>query len=147
MDYETLAKAMLSKMYMLNKTRPQRSINEGMRGEAFVLQYIIHNAGAVLPSEISHYMNISTARMAAALNSLERKGFITRRIDPSDRRQILVELTDQGKAFAHDKQSHMLRHATQLLERLGEEDSLEFVRLLNRVTDIMVELHKEHGEC
>ena len=147
MDYEALAKTMLSKMYMLNKTRPQRSINEGMRGEAFVLQYIIHNENAVLPSEISHYMNISTARMAAALNSLERKGFITRRIDPSDRRQILVELTDQGKAFAHDKQAHMLQHATQLLERLGEQDSLDLVRLLSRVSEIMAELHKEHGEC
>ena len=147
MDYEALANVMLTKMFLLNKTRPQRSINEGMRGEAFVLQYIIHHESAVLPSEISNFMNISTARMAAALNSLERKGFITRRIDPSDRRQILVELTDRGKTFAHDKQTHMLRHATQLLERLGEKDSTEFVRILDRVADIMVDLHKEHGGC
>lgn len=147
MDYEALAKVMLAKMYTLNKTRPQRNINEGMRGEAFVLQYIIHREGAVLPSEISNFMGISTARMAAALNSLERKGFITRRIDPSDRRQILVDLTDQGKAFANDKQQHMLGHTIQMLERLGEKDATEFVRILDRVTDIMAELHDDHGVC
>ena len=100
MDYEELAKTLLSRMYTLNKTRSQRNINEGMRGEGFVLQYIIRRGGNVLPSEISGFMDISTARMAAALNSLERKGLITRRIDPSDRRQILVDLTDKGKEFA-----------------------------------------------
>lgn len=147
MDYEALAKVMLAKMYTLNKTRPQRNINEGMRGEAFVLQYIIHREGAVLPSEISSFMDISTARMAAALNNLERKGFITRRIDPSDRRRILVDLTEQGKLFARKKHEHMLGHTTQMLERLGEKDATEFVRILDRVADIMAELHDGHDVC
>jgi len=141
MDYEALAKTILGKMYALSRTRPQRSINAGMRGEGIVLQYIIRRECAVQPSEISSFMNISTARMAAALNNLQRKGLITRRIDPSDRRRILVELTDTGQAFAHEKQSHMLRHTTQLLERLGEQDAGELLRLLDRVTAIMAELH------
>ena len=147
MDYEALARAMLSKMYTLNKTRPQRTLNEAMRGETFVLQYIIHSGGPVLPSEISHFMNISTARTAAALNSLERKGLVTRRIDPADRRRILVELTGQGKAFASEKQAHMLLHATKMLEQLGETDSVELLRILGRVTDIMAKLHEELGDC
>jgi len=137
MDYEELAKTLLSRMYTLNKTRSQRNINEGMRGEGFVLQYIIRRGGNVLPSEISGFMDISTARMAAALNSLERKGLITRRIDPSDRRQILVDLTDKGKEFAGEKQQHMLQHTTQMLMRLGEHDAAELVRIMERVTDIM----------
>ena len=142
MDYKALANVMLTKMFLLNKTRPQRSINEGMRGEAFVLQYIIHHENAVLPSEISNFMNISTARMAAALNSLERKGFITRRIDPSDRRRILVELTPEGKEFADAQRGAMLNHMTRMLERLGEQDSTELVRILGRVAEITNELHK-----
>jgi MarR family transcriptional regulator, organic hydroperoxide resistance regulator len=141
MDYETLAKKMLSKMFALNKTRPQRSLNEEMRGEGFVMQFIVQHEGAVLPSEISNFMDISTARMAAALGNLERKGLVTRRIDPSDRRRILVDLTDAGKSFAHEKQELMLRHTTQLLERLGERDAEDLLRLLDRVEEIMTDLH------
>lgn len=147
MDYEALAKVMLNRMYLLNKTRPQRNINEGMRGEAFVLQYIIHRGEPVLPSEISGFMKISTARMAVALNSLERKGFITRRIDPSDRRQILVDLTDRGRAFANEKQEHILRHTVQMLEQLGEQDARELVRLTERVAEIMAEIHDDFIGC
>ena len=143
MDYEALANALLNKMYELNKTRPQRNLNEGMRGEGFVLQYIIHRGGSVIPGEISTFMNISSARMAVALNSLERKGFVTRRIDPSDRRRILVDLTEKGQQIAREKKEHMLRHATQMMERLGEHDAVELVRIMDRVAEIMTAMHMD----
>lgn len=141
MDYEALAKSMLSQMFALNKTRPQRNLNEGMRGEGVMLHYIILRGGGVQPSEISGFMGISTARMAAALNNLERKGLVTRSIDPSDRRRILVEPTEAGRAMSREKDAHMLRHTTMMLERLGEHDATELVRLVGRVTQIMGELH------
>ena len=53
----------------------------------FVLTYISKHGGSVIPSEISNEMGISTARIAAALGSLESKGLITRRIDERDRRR------------------------------------------------------------
>jgi MarR family transcriptional regulator, organic hydroperoxide resistance regulator len=141
MDYRAMAEAMLSRMFTLNTTRPQRYINEGMRGEGFVLQYVIHRGKPVPPSEISGFMNISTARIAAALGSLERKGLVTRRIDPDDRRRILVDLTDAGRAFASEKEEHMLSHTTQLLEALGEQDATDLLRLINRVAEIMATFH------
>ena len=36
---------------------------------------------------------------------------------------------------------------TQMLERLGEKDATEFVRILDRVADIMAELHDGHDVC
>ncbi len=144
MDSHALARELLALMFSLNKSRPQRRINEGMRGENFVMHYIIFHDGPVQPSEISNFMNISTARAAAALNNLERKGLITRRIDLNDRRRILVELTEQGRDFAKGQQEHMLSHAMQLLERLGEPDATEAVRILGRVTEIMADLNAHH---
>ena len=142
MDYHVLANELLRKIYVINKDRPQRKLNECMRGEGFVLQYVIFHEGPVQPNEISSFMNISTARIAAALNSLERKGFVTRRIDPSDRRRILVELTPEGKELADAQRGAMLNHMIRMLERLGEQDSTELVRILGRVAEITNELHK-----
>lgn len=144
MDSHALARELLTLMFSLNKSRPQRRINESMRGENFAMHYIIFHDGPVQPSEISKFMNISTARAAATLNSLERKGLITRRIDLSDRRRILVELTEQGRAFAEQQQEQMLSHTTELLDRLGEPDATEGIRILRRVTEIMADLHARH---
>lgn len=144
MDEHALASELLTKMFMMNKARPQRKMNDGMRGESVVLQFVIFHDGAVLPSEISAFMNISTARTAAALNSLERKGLVTRNIDPSDRRRILVTLTDRGEAYAREERNHMLKHTTLLIRRLGEKDATEFVRIMGRVAEIVTDLH---GDC
>lgn len=145
MDYQALAEEMLRTLYVLNKARPQRKMHDCLRGEGFVLQYIIFQEGPVQPNEISSFMNISTARIAAALNSLERKGLVTRRIDPDDRRRILVELTEEGKTFADEQRKGMLNHITEMMERLGEEDAVEFTRLMKKVSTIYTETHPEHS--
>ncbi|MCE5344147.1 MAG: MarR family transcriptional regulator [Eubacteriales bacterium] len=145
MDYRPLAAELVSRLFEISKNKPQRKMHQSMRGEAFVLQYVIYHKGAVAPSEISHFMNISTARMAVTLNGLERKGLVTRRIDPADRRRILVDLTETGLAFAMRQQSHLLWHATQIVEKLGEHDAEEFVRLIGRVADIIDAMHGDDG--
>ena len=138
-----MAEEMLGHMDTLNQCRPQKKLNDGMRGEAFVLHYVIFHEGPVLPSEISQFMHISTARVAAALNNLERKGLIKRSIDPSDRRRILVTLTEQGQAFANRQREDMLSHTEQMIRRLGEQDARELVRLVGRVAEVMQEMHRE----
>ena len=42
-------------------------------------------------------LELSTARIAAMLNNLERKGAITRARDKADRRRVVVRLTAQGR--------------------------------------------------
>lgn len=45
-------------------------------------------------------MGISGSRLSRILESLEEQGYITRSIDPEDRRSIDVCLTPKGSAFA-----------------------------------------------
>lgn len=135
MDFSELAMTFLEKLYMLNKARPQKEMNESMRGEAFVIHLLNFQSGSVQPSEISAAMGISSARIAAALNGLERKGLITRRIDTGDRRRILVDLTDAGKATAEEHRQSILAHTSKLLSVLGEEDAREYVRITGRLAE------------
>ena len=97
MDYETLAREYMETLHKMRKRKNEKRINASLHGEQFVLTYVAHHDGSVIPSDISAEMGISTARIAAALGSLESKGLITRRIDEKDRRRILVELTSAGR--------------------------------------------------
>ena len=135
MDYTELAKQMLENMRNLRHTRPQKDMSESMQGATFIMQYLLERNEAVLPSEISNFMGISTARIAAALNKLEDKGYIEREIDKSDRRQILVTLTQEGRAFAGQNQQEFLLNTSKMLAYLGEDDAKELIRIMKKIAN------------
>ena len=141
-DYRELAVEFFKDLHSLRKARPQKHISESLRGETFALQYIAYHDGPVLPGEISEEMGISSARVAAALNSLEKKGLVTRRIDPDDRRRILVELTQQGSEQVQKHTEELLNNITQMLSVLDEHDAREYVR----ITAILAKHMKGCGE-
>jgi len=137
MDFRELAVELLSKMQSLHKVKQKKGINEIMQGEAFVLNYVsLHNSD-VLPGEISAVMDVSSARIATALNSLEKKGLIIRQIDRNNRRRILVSITPEGQERAKEQQRIMVERTTALLTLLGENDAMEYVRIMGRLIDII----------
>jgi DNA-binding MarR family transcriptional regulator len=136
MDYEALAAEMLGKMQALRKSRPQKHISDSLHGEAFVLRFIAHRDGNVLPGEIGSEMGVSSARVAVALNSLESKGLITRQMDTSDRRKILVTITPEGKTLEEKHQRIVIEATAKLLALLGEHDAVEYVRIMGRLGEL-----------
>jgi len=135
MDYQTLAREYMEILHKMRKRKGEKRINASLHGEQFVLGYVAHHGGSVIPSDISTEMGISTARIAAALGSLESKGLITRRIDEKDRRRILVELTDAGREKEAEHAKGIMRVLVRMLENLGEADAIEFLRILKKVAE------------
>lgn len=135
MDYQALAREYMAVLYRMRKRKNDKKINESLRGEHFVMKYIAHHSGKVIPSEISNEMGISTARIAAALNNLEAKGLVTRRIDASDRRRILVELTSEGQAHIAQHEKIVLDTIAGTLKNIGEEDTVELLRILKKIAE------------
>ncbi|MDR0840274.1 MAG: winged helix DNA-binding protein [Christensenellaceae bacterium] len=136
MDYTELAAQLLQTMRLLHKTGPQKKIAGSMQGETFVLRYLFRRGSDVAPGEISSTMDISSARIAAALNSMEQKGLVTREIDKNDRRKILVKLTPAGCALAQRHQRDVIENAATMLRLLGDEDAREYIRITAKLADI-----------
>lgn len=135
MDYTSLAREYMQIMYQMRNRNGQKKIHDSMHGENFMLIYIAKRQGGIIPSEISNEMGITSARIAAALNSLESKGLITRRIDTEDRRRILVDLTEAGREQAK-KHSDMIVNITRsMLEYLGEADAMELIRIMKKLAE------------
>ena len=62
---------------------------------------VIDGAGAPLtPSQVSDRVLVASATMTATLDLLERRGWIRRVPNPADRRSVLIEITDEGRATA-----------------------------------------------
>ncbi|MEC3915952.1 MarR family winged helix-turn-helix transcriptional regulator [Nocardia sp. CDC160] len=74
-------------------------------------------------------MQLTTGAVTKRVSALERRGWVERSIDPRDRRQILVRLTDEGESRAMEvfrtkteTESRLIATLTpQQLERLNAE--------------------------
>ena len=136
MDYSKLAEELLHVMKLFYSAKSQKMINDAMKGEEFVLQYISLSGGEALPGEIGVEMNVSSARIAQALNSIESKGLIVRQIDKKDRRRILITLTEEGKRTAEEHRKQIIELAEKMLQLLGEHDAKEYVRITGKLAEI-----------
>lgn len=135
MDYKSLAHDYMEVMNKMHRHKVQKQLTDSMHGEHFVLFYISQHEGNVIPGDISNKMGITSARIAAALNSLEGKGLISRRIDTKDRRRILIDLTDAGREQVQEHYQMIMGITTHMLEYLGEDDATEFIRIMKRLAD------------
>lgn len=112
-----------------------------LRGEDAILLYLYESlkCDVVTPSDISENLNITSARVAATLNSLQSKGFITREIDEEDRRKIIIKLTKEGEDVAKCLRNKHFDELNHILTKLGEDDTNELLRIIKDITKILKE--------
>jgi len=136
MDFDQKAMDVLKLLESLPKEAPQNIVRDFSRGEVFLLNYLYTNGGKARPGEISEALGMSTARTAAALKNMERKGWVRRSANPSDRRSIIAGMTRQGKTVIEQCRRFIFTTVRDVLERLGERDTTEFFRITQRIADI-----------
>jgi DNA-binding MarR family transcriptional regulator len=87
------------------------------------------------PSQISERTFRSSATMTATLDALERAGWARRVPNPDDRRSVLVEITDEGKALADRFLPGVRKVERILVEDLTPEDRAALMDVLAKVLD------------
>lgn len=92
---------------------------------------------SIYPSDLSDKLNLSRSYITAVLNSLEKKNFIMRTLDTSDRRRILVRITDKGRHIFDNMAAKELEQADILISGLTNEKTLNLILLLNQASEIL----------
>ena len=124
----------LREIYQTARQHNAESVNQG---EKQVLHYLCQTGGQAQPGEISRAIHISTARVAAIVGSLARKG----QIEPlgNDRRCVQIRLTEAGRERLAATYAHMGEQMTYILQALGPEDTAAFCRILHRLPGILAQ--------
>ncbi|MFA6661716.1 MAG: transcriptional regulator, partial [Bacilli bacterium] len=142
MDYEKLAKELVESIIIMN--HPHKAPKDISKGEMGILVYLSFYKKEAFSGEIADKTNLSTGRVAIALNSLEKKGFVIRNKNTEDARQVIVSATSKGKAFAVKNKDDFIKHMTKLLEYIGETDATEYVRIRKKINSFDYEERKNH---
>lgn len=135
-SYEELAQGLLDEFSAIGRMLTPVAVNS-LRGETAVLMALFRAEGALSPSELGRRTHVSSARVANILRSLEEKGLVTRSHDTTDRRQVAVALTKQGRAEATGIRASRTSAIEDYLRELGEKDSSELLRIARRSRDIL----------
>ena len=136
-EYEALAYVFLRDMAKKKRLPPHGDeVSASMRGEMAVLRQLGESGNALTAGDLSRELRMTTSRIAAVLNSLQKKGLIERGGDAQDRRRVLVRLTGEGSALCEHRKACVRRRLAAIFEQLGMEDTRAFVRIMGRVFEI-----------
>lgn len=132
-------------MDVMSKAYYNKSIfflSDFYQSETRIVFMLLKSGGESTPGDISAELGFSTAHTASLLRSLEHKKYIDRLPAAKDRRRVIVTLTEEGKAFAHEKYSELTEFFTKLSDAFGEKDMNEFIRLIGRLSEITEDIAK-----
>ncbi len=140
MDYQKLANELFMDMIKTPKAPFQKKIDDISHGERRLLGQLTCEENGMTSGELSEKLELSTPRVASALNSLSKKGFIERHRDENDKRIVIVKITEAGRNFVQEEHEEAVAMVEQTLKLLGEKDAKEFARIIKRIREIRSEL-------
>lgn len=118
----------------LNKKVGNRVVNLS-QGEMAMMGFFAYEKRETTPTELSTHFNLSTARVANTLNSLEKKGYVERVHDTVDRRRVTVHATKPGIDYFKERESEAIERFGNLVNHLGEEDAAHLNRIFHKLNE------------
>ncbi len=85
------------------------------------------------PSELAEKAGVTRATMTGLLDGLQRDGFLEREQSNTDRRGVIVKLTEKGMTFMEQMLPDHFRRIAKLMEGITVQERKTFVGLLEKV--------------
>jgi DNA-binding MarR family transcriptional regulator len=85
------------------------------------------------PRDLAESALITSGAMTARLDRLDRAGLVERHLDDTDRRQVLVRLTDKGDRLAAEALRAVLAADAEFLAPLPEPERRSLAKTLRRL--------------
>ena len=136
-NIEEYAENLFNRLKPTNFKSLTDTLNYFNRGEVGVLSYLAFDKNETSSGELSEKLNVSTARIASILNSLENKKYIRRKEDSLDKRKTLVVITESGKELAVETKKELMDILIKVIKEIGYEDIEEYTRIVQKIRKVL----------
>jgi len=108
------------------------------------LEALFHNPERTLsPAQLADEVHLTRSAMTSNLDSLERKGYLTRSAHKGDRRMVAVTLTEKGVRFCEERLPERYHDMAKVIQILAPEDRHIVLNAYNRIAQFLKELLEE----
>ena len=124
-----------------------RLVSEMSYNESLICNILYRNTTenpgfALTATDLCAETKILKSQMNRILTQLEEKNLITRERSASDKRKVWVRLTTEQSNAYLKQHEQILKLLDNIIEKLGEEQTLEIIRALNGISDVANEVIK-----
>ena len=114
--------------------------------ETFCME-TIQALGNPTVNEFATFMNISAPNATYKVNSLIKKGYLSKVQSPEDRREYHLKVTQKYKDYYNISSSYMMEVMDRISQRFSKEDCEKLEEILTVVNDeLMPEVHLHHPQ-
>jgi DNA-binding MarR family transcriptional regulator len=110
--------------------------------ERHCLSFLVR-AGAQTASAIAREIRLTPAAVTALVDRLERRGYVRRNNDPSDRRKVVVSAAEQTAALTAAVYAKSADVGDKMLARYSEAELEGFASLLEEVVRVQEQMTDE----
>ncbi|MDE6565812.1 MAG: MarR family transcriptional regulator, partial [Clostridia bacterium] len=103
------------------------------KGKLMILKVLYCSKQENTAGDLAKVLNVSTARIATAINSLESKGFVVRNHSVNDGRKVIIAITESGKQALQDYNNQIKRTIQGLFGKLTDEELDTFINLSKKL--------------
>ncbi|MGB3770406.1 MAG: MarR family transcriptional regulator [Rhodococcus sp. (in: high G+C Gram-positive bacteria)] len=97
---------------------------------------VLENADAPMrPGDLAERLRIAPRSATDVVDALESAGYARRSADATDRRAVLLELTDDGRSLTASIVDAQRRASDRMFAVLDQEDRVRLAEILTRIND------------
>ncbi|MCF3592977.1 homoprotocatechuate degradation operon regulator HpaR [Rhodobacteraceae bacterium LMO-12] len=100
---------------------------------------VLAERGTMDPKDLAHAACLLNPSLTRIMQLLERKGLITRRDHPSDRRKVLLDITPEGVALLTKAAPESIAIFARLEKQYGRDKMEQLLDLLNTLSALELE--------
>lgn len=104
---------------------------------------VIDRLGEITAGQLATEVGLTTGAVTAMVDRLESAGLLQRKRDPSDRRKVLIEMTDEAKQITTEIYGQMAQATAPFISQLTDRDLVTLISFFYASRDVNVELAKQ----
>ncbi|WP_256975988.1 MarR family winged helix-turn-helix transcriptional regulator [Paenibacillus sp. MY03] len=93
--------------------------------------------GRSTPSELAEVFGVGKSSITAIISRLSDKGFIRRLSEESDRRIVILTLTEEGKRLCESIDARVEAMLADIMNHFEEEEAERFISTFEKLADVM----------
>ncbi len=97
------------------------------------------------PSELGDRLIVTRATVTGLLDSLERRGYVTRSANPADRRSLVVEITAPGLEVLQEVRTIVHRNETAWMSVLSDAELEAYIAMHHRIQESLAAAERRPG--
>jgi DNA-binding MarR family transcriptional regulator len=138
---EQLKRDLMDTFFRFKRIKPAVFLGEVSKQDLNILETVmlkkISDGHIDSFSDLEDEFHVSKPAISQILSALERKGYITRELDKTNRRKRSLGLTRQGSDAVETTGRQIDAYFAGVIERFGENDTRRLVRLFKRFAELV----------